>query len=121
MSESIYSNSCGPGIVARKGPLHVRVEHTPGAGFAKIIVEDRFLYDATIRSDGNFVVAQPLGSDQRSALSRTISGNFTKSAMFARVMVDTIRPLPPTNRPLAAVDQAERNCKYQLRWEAKKL
>jgi hypothetical protein len=121
LSESVYSNSCGPAIVARKNPLRVKVEHASGGGFAKIIVEDRLTYDASVRSNGNFVVSAAQGADRGSGVSRTISGNFTESAMFARVTVDTLRPLPPASRPLGGADQAERNCRYQLHWAGKRL
>ena len=121
LTESIYSNNCGPGVQVRKEPQRVKVEHTAGGGFARIILNDHIVYDASVRSDGNFAVAAARGGDARGTYARNISGRFTDSAMFARVTVDSIRPEAPTGRPPGAGDQALRNCQYSLRWDAKKI
>ena len=121
MTESVYSNNCGPGVLARKELLRIKVEHSAGSGLAKIIVNDRFFYDATIRADGNFAVAAIRGGDARGSFTRTITGRFTENAMFARMTVDSIKPVVQTGRAQGVGDQALRDCAYQMRWEAQKL
>lgn len=121
LAESLYSNNCGPGVQVRKERQRVKVEHTAGGGFARIIVNDHIVYDASVRSDGNFAVATARGGDARGSYTRNISGRFADSAMFARVTVDSVKPPPLTGRPLGTGDEALRNCQYSLRWDAKKI
>ena len=121
MTETLFSNNCGPGVLARKEIRRVKVEHTPGASLAKIIVDDRYVYDANVRADGNFAVAPARGGDARGTFGRAISGNFTATAMFARVVVDSVKPPQPTGRPLGAGDAALSQCQYTMRWDAKRL